>query len=121
MKNAKVLLNENKQLKKQLYLLRMAHKNIVHNYSGESIKLGIVSDTHMSSLYERNDFLHLAYTIFEQEGISAVYHSGDILAGENMYRGQVYELYKHGAKAQINWCIQKYPKSNLKTYFITGN
>jgi len=45
-----------------------------------------------------------------------------LLAGENMYRGQVYELHIHGADAQVEYCVNEYPfVEGIKTHFITGN
>jgi len=95
----------------------------VHDYfSGDRVRIGIVSDTHLGSLHERWDILNLAYKVFRKEGIDIVYHAGDLVDGENMYRGQEYELHKHGADAQVKYVVDVYPKfSGVTTYFITGS
>ena len=39
-----------------------------------------------------------------------------------MYRGQVYELFLHGADQQVDYCVQEYPShKGITTHFITGN
>jgi len=94
----------------------------VKAYDGRWYKFGYVSDTHLCSKYERLDVLNAAYKVFRKEGITAVLHSGDILAGERMYRGQEYELHTIGATDQARYVIDKYPKfQGITTYFITGN
>jgi hypothetical protein len=81
-----------------------------------------VSDTHIGSLYEHSDILHLAYKIFREEGITTVYHPGDICEGEKMYRGQEYEIYAHGADNQVDACCERYPQfKGITTYFIEGS
>jgi predicted phosphodiesterase len=94
----------------------------VHHYHGDLVKFGVVGDTHIGSLYEHEDVLHLAYKIFREEGIKTVYHTGDICEGENMFPGQDYEIYAHGADAQVKACEQRYPRfKEINTYFITGS
>jgi predicted phosphodiesterase len=117
-----VLRKQNAKLQKQVEMLHKKDTKIIHNYSGEYIRFGVVSDTQLGSLYERIDFLNLAYEIFKKEGIKNVYHAGDLLDGEKMYRGQEYETHKHGFDSQIDYCQMVYPKlSGIKTHFITGN
>lgn len=85
-------------------------------------KFGVVSDTHLCSNNQQLTFLNDVYDIFEQEGIKDVYHSGDILDGYGMRKGQEFEVFKHGADAQIKYCIDKYPeREGITTKFITGN
>jgi DNA polymerase II small subunit/DNA polymerase delta subunit B len=60
--------------------------------------------------------------MFEREGISNVYVAGDLLAGGKMYRGQEFELWAHGADAQIDLAVNSWPeKKDMTTHFITGN
>ena len=88
----------------------------------ESVKIGVLSDVHKGSLYHQADLLELAYDVFEKEEIKDVYVVGDILAGEKMYRGQEYELFAHGADAQIDLAANTWPeKKGILTHFITGN
>lgn len=76
----------------------------------------------MGSLYEHDDVLQLAYKVFRDEGITKVYHAGDICEGENMYHGQRYEIFCHGSDAQIKNCVDRYPQyEGIETYFIEGS
>ena len=94
----------------------------IHDWYGNHVKIGVVSDTHIGSLYERNDFLRDLYKIFHKEGIKEVYHCGDMVDGENMYRGQEYEIYVNGADGQTNAAKDRYPNyKDITTFFITGN
>jgi len=94
----------------------------ISSYRGRWYKFGYVTDTHLCSRYERLDVLNAAYKVFRNEGVEAVMHSGDILAGEKVYRGQEYELHTIGATSQVAYAVAKYPRfKGITTYFITGN
>ena len=72
-----------KERKKNLLLTQQldnfvkTSKFSIHAYKGETIRFGLLSDTHLGSLYERTDVLNLAYKLFADEGIKNVYHAGD--------------------------------------------
>ena len=118
----KELEKENELLKQQLDSFVFREKFSILNYRGERVKIGIVSDVHLGSLYERLDILALAYKVFADEGITTVYNCGDLIDGESMYRGHQYEIRIHGADAQINHFVDSYPQvDGIKTHFITGN
>ena len=87
---------------------------------GVHIKHGLVSDTHMGSVYNNLDFLNTLYDIFKKEKVEIVFHCGDLCDGDNMYRGHGYELYAHGADKQTKNVIDNYPKGFMN-YFITGS
>jgi predicted phosphodiesterase len=75
----------------------------------------------MGSLYEHQDVLNLAYKVFHKEGIDTVYHTGDMCDGEKMRRGHEYDIYVHGADAQVKNCVEKYPRfKGIRTFFILG-
>ena len=92
-------------------------------WEGEQIiRFGVVSDTHLCSKYQQLTFLRYAYDRFEAEGVSQVYHAGDITDGSGMRRGHEYEVFCHGADAQARYVKENYPfKTNIRTDFITGN
>jgi len=94
----------------------------IHDWYGSHVKIGAMGDTHIGSLYERNDFLRDLYKIFKKEGIHHVYHTGDLTDGDKMYRGQEYELYAIGAEQQLKATKKNYPSyQDITTFFITGN
>jgi len=84
--------------------------------------IGLLGDTHIGSKYFRGDLLEQYYQKAVFEGVKKFYHTGDMVAGENMFRGQVYELSAHGFKAQAQSVIDYYPQwSGVTTYYILGN
>lgn len=91
-------------------------------FSGTTHKFGYVSDTHLGSIYADIALLETAYEIFEKQGITKVLHSGDILDGIKIYKGQDFELSAFGEDAQVELAVNKYPKKRgITTYFIAGN
>lgn len=87
------------------------------------IKVGIISDTHIGSRYWQKTFLKMAYEDFKKEGITSVYHAGDISDGVYTHRaGNIYEIYAFGFDQQVEEIVKVYPKvEGITTYFITGN
>lgn len=51
----------------------------IHKYYGTTVKFGVLTDTHIGSLYTKYDVLNLAYKVFKKEKIDTVYHCGDKL------------------------------------------
>ncbi len=96
--------------------------NLARRFDTKYLHFGIVSDTHMSSKQERLDALHEMYDIFKQEGVTTVFHAGDITDGVGVYKGHENEVKHHNQSDQIEYVQQNYPKlDGIQTYFITGN
>lgn len=88
----------------------------------DKLKFGVLSDTHIGSIYADVDFLNYAYEVFRNENIEYVFHCGDLVDGEKVYRGQEYEIIEHGADRQVQCVVDTYPKvEGITTYFILGN
>ncbi len=116
------LQEKNERLTAQVDELAQGKKISVHKFKGNWIKFGVVSDTHLGSLYDDIELLETAYSVFQKEGVNTVYHCGDLLDGEKMYKGQEYEIRHHGRDAQVDYCVETYPyRKDITTYFITGN
>ena len=82
-------------------------------------KIGIVSDTHLASKHARLDVLEAAYDRFKEEGITDVYHAGNMVDGECRFNR--YELLAHGITDQALYCLDHYPqRSGVTTHYITG-
>lgn len=91
-------------------------------WKGKLYKIGIVSDTHLGSRYQQLTNLHKFYKICKEEDIRDVFHCGDVLDGQKVYKGQEYEIFMHGVDSQVRYCIENYPDgSDMTTYFICGN
>lgn len=88
----------------------------------KTITFGLIGDTHFNSKYCQITYLHKFYDLCKQQGITTIYHTGDIDDGENMRPGHAYENYTQGADEHINEIIKNYPcVEGIDTYFITGN
>ena len=85
-------------------------------------KVGIVSDTHLGSKYQQMESLWKFYEKCEREGITTIFHAGDLSDGVNMYNGQQFEIFLHGERAQAQYIIENYPKiDGITTEMIGGN
>lgn len=83
---------------------------------------GVVTDTHLCSDAERLDLVNLAYDEFVKAGITTVFHVGDWMDGENVYRGHNQFVKVHGVQNQAAYFIKHYPKrEGITTYGISGN
>lgn len=88
----------------------------------ETIRFGLVSDTHLGSKYDQLTYLHEFYDLCEQEGITDIYHAGDVTDGLKMRTGHEFEVYTVAADEMVDNVIKNYPcRKNITTYFITGN
>ena len=93
------------------------------NWDGTTtLRFAIMGDTQIGSKYAQLTYLHNFYDICEKEGITAVYHTGDITDGLKMRVGHEYELYEISADEMRDDVVKNYPKrKGITTYFITGN
>lgn len=92
------------------------------NVKGSKIVFGLIGDTHFGSKYVQMTYLNDFYDICAKQGITEVYHTGDITDGENMRPGHAYENYVHGADEHIKEIERLYPyRKGITTHFITGN
>lgn len=88
----------------------------------QTIRFGLISDSHINSKYTQITHLHRFYDICATEGIDTVFHTGDIDEGEQMRPGHPYECYEQGADDHVAEIVRVYPKrAGITTYFITGN
>lgn len=88
---------------------------------GDWLRYGLVSDTHLCCKEERLSELHNQYDLFKREGITTVFHAGNILDGyiARINGGSVFETTIDG---QCQYVVDNYPRRDgIKTYFITGD
>lgn len=90
---------------------------------GGSLKVGIVSDTHIGSTLQQITALHDFYKYADSKGAAAFLHGGDVLEGiHQAHRDAAYEQYAFGVDAQVKAAAEQYPKSeNGLTYHVAGN
>lgn len=87
-----------------------------------TLVFGVVGDTHYGSLYEAKDELAAIYDAYKAEGVTDVFHAGDVIDGHKVYSGQEFEIHAHGWAAQRDHFIAHAPKvEGIDTHFVTGN
>lgn len=85
-------------------------------------RIGNITDTHIGSKMQALRQLEQMYDDFVDAGVKQVYHDGDMVDGERVYRGHARYIQDHGYEAQARSVIENYPeRKDIKTYFITGN
>ena len=87
----------------------------------DHIKLLLISDTHLASIYDRLDILRYLYAKAEDKEINYILHSGDLTDGLSGRPQQIHELKETSYTGQRDYVITKYPKSEISTYIIAGN
>lgn len=91
-------------------------------FNGDRIRFGVISDTHLGSKHERLDELHYAYRVLEDEGITTVFHPGDLVCGYGIFPGQNNEVHQHTYADQVDYAAANYPVSKtITTRIIAGN
>lgn len=88
----------------------------------KTLKFAIIGDTQFGSKYAQITYLHDFYDLCKKEGITDIYHTGDITDGLKMRPGHEYELYEISADEMRDDVVKNYPKRDgIVTHFITGN
>lgn len=96
-------------------------KTYQHLWGTKHIKIGLMGDVHIGSIYEDHGVLKDLFNRYKKEGVDAVYVTGDLTEGYNMRPGHSFECYLHGADKQIEGVIEKFPHIGKPIYFITGD
>jgi biotin operon repressor len=101
----------------------LAENRVREAWNGEKvIRFGLMGDTQLGCIDTQITHLHTLYDFYQREGLSKVYNTGDVTDGEKMRPGHEYELYMHGADAQVAHAVKVYPqRPGMMTEFITGN
>ncbi len=90
---------------------------------GKTVKIGIVSDTHLGSVEQQLTHLRDFYRYADERGVSAYLHAGDLADGSpKMHIDAPMHHFAVGFDAQIDYAVDVYPQSaNGPTYLIDGN
>ncbi|WLW38154.1 hypothetical protein [Halorubrum tailed virus BLv36] len=94
------------------------------NQGGEKLTFALISDTHLGSSAEHLDELHDFYDRCVNQGITDVFHCGDISDGWKVHPGHLNEIKPDAAGWQRlkNYVVENYPqRENITTHFIEGN
>lgn len=86
----------------------------------EWTRIGLVSDTHLCCREERLDALNAMYDLYEKEGITQVFHGGNICDG---YIPKINgaSVLDPSIDGQAEYVAKNYPqRSGITTYYISG-
>lgn len=102
---------------------RVVQKINIPGKAKKEFRIGVISDTHFGSqaclVKESQHFINAAYDEF---GVRTFLHAGDILAGDQVYRGQIAELDHWGCQKQCQAAADALPKRDgLEYWGILGN
>jgi len=89
---------------------------------GATVRIGVVSDTHLGSRAQQLTHLTEFYRYADERGVAAYVHAGDLVDGLHVHRDAVYTQFEHGFNAQAKYAVEVYPRSaNGPTHWIEGN
>ncbi len=95
----------------------------IHDFkSGDWVTIGVLSDTHLGSIYTNPQLVLDAFEMFKEANVDMVVHAGDLTEGLSNRPGHIYELSHIGYTAQKNHAIEimgQWKDSPL--YMISGN
>jgi len=103
--------------------LDMGYKHTpVHDFTGKTVKIGYMSDTHVGSIYLDDSYISDAREEFAKEGVDMVVHAGDVTEGMSNRAGHIYECSELGFDAQKEKTIDLFEKFDFcPLYMIDGN
>jgi len=103
-----------------LYNSQNRHINNI-NFSGSVIKFGVLTDTHIGSIFFKEKLFFKAIEMFEKEKCKFITHSGDVTDGLSNRQGHVYELTHIGFNQQLEYAINLFSKVKIPIYSVDGN
>jgi len=89
--------------------------------SGDKVKFGFITDTHIGSKYTSSDYIVDIMRKMEDEGCEFIAHAGDVTEGMSHRQGHVYELTHVGYTSQKEEAIRVFSQTSLPVYAIDGN
>ena len=97
------------------------HKKTEHNFTGEWIKFGVMSDLHIGSNATNESEIEYALDECKKASCEMILLPGDVTEGMSGRDGHVYELEHIGYKAQRDAAISILSKYDGKIKAISGN
>jgi hypothetical protein len=96
---------------------------IIHDlsdYGGKWVRFGVCGDKHLGNMHCRLDVLKLLYDLYESEGITTVYDTGNWIDGEARFNKG--ELLVHGMDGQLDYWIENHPgRPGMTTKYVAGD
>lgn len=90
---------------------------------GHEYRFGVISDTHLGSLYTAPERVLEAFNTFKERGITDILHPGDVVEGMSNRAGHVYELRPEGLgyTRQLKYAIEVLSEWDGEIYAVSGN
>ena len=98
-----------------------AESHCIHDFDGEVLTIGLMSDTHIGSKYTTPSMIREAFAVFATEEVDMICHCGDVTEGLSNRPGHVYELTEIGYHAQLNAAREIFEDAPAHVYMIDGN
>jgi DNA polymerase II small subunit/DNA polymerase delta subunit B len=119
----KLILTPREQRLVQQSLQALPPKNVFHHrFWGKNIRFGYYGDPHMGEKHFHEDLWRAMIKVFQREGIKHVYGVGDNVEGMSGRPGQIYDLAKIGASAQMDYAEEMFNLGkDLRFHIIDGN
>lgn len=96
--------------------------NPTYSFEGETVRFGVLTDTHIGSKYFNENRLLSAFEEFEKQNVAMVFHCGDVVEGVSNRAGHVYECSEFGYQAQKDRAVDLFKKFNhCPIHTISGN
>ena len=95
----------------------------IHDFTGDHIRIGYMTDTHIGSKYCDPKYIEEAFRLFEREDVDIMLHTGDVTEGFYSGRqGHVFECTHIGYEKQFAEALRIYGMFGYcPMYFISGN
>lgn len=115
--------------KEELFLLSEGKSKLLHNckkldinFSGNRVRLGVLTDTHIGHEKFIENRLFAAFEEFKKEKVDFICHCGDVSEGMSHRAGHIYELTHLGYNAQKKYIINLFSQwTDTPIYAIDGN
>lgn len=97
-------------------------KKLNINFEGKSVKIGVMTDTHIGHLKFFPERVYAAFEEFKKEKIDFWCHIGDVTEGMSNRAGHIYELTHLGYDNQKNFACEIFGQwTDTPVYMIDGN
>lgn len=92
------------------------------SFSGKTIRVGCISDTHIGHQMFSKERLFQAFDAFKKAGVDFITHSGDVCEGMSHRPGHIYELSQLGYEQQREEAVNIFSQwTDTDIYAIDGN
>ena len=100
---------------------RFSSESVKHDFDGDEITFGYITDTHFGSVYFNEDLLFSFYDECEKQGVDFICHTGDVSEGMSNRPDHIYQLTHLGYDQQKEYCINLLSQYEKPMYLIDGN